>query len=61
MNTDEQLEARLDTIQDNIVYLREQIDKLRDQLHSLVWKVAGLGAGSSAIGFLVALYVNKLI
>lgn len=55
------LEKRLDNIQTDIHYLRDQIDHLKDQLNGVIWKVVGIGAGSGAVGFVIALLTSKVV
>lgn len=56
-----EVEERLKLIHNEIHYLRDQIDNLKTQLTSVIWKVVGLGTGSGALGFVVALLLNKLV
>lgn len=56
-----EIEKRLTMIHEEVIYLRTQVDNLREQLTKVVWKVGGIGAGSGALGFVVALLLDKVL
>ena len=57
----DEIERRLSLIQDDVRYLRTQIDHIKDNINGIIWKVVGLGAGSGALGFVVALIFRNMI
>ena len=57
----EYIEKRLDLIQSDLTYLRDKVDRLEATLRGVMWRVIGIGAGSGALGLMVALYVNKML
>ena len=56
-----EVERRLTLIQEDVRYLRDQMDKMRDQVNSIIWRVVAIGSGSGALGFVIALVTNKML
>lgn len=54
------IEKRLELMQNDLSYLRNKLDKLESELRSLIWRVAGIGAGSGALGFVLSLLIAKM-
>jgi hypothetical protein len=54
-------DSRIDLILDDVRYLRTKMDRMEEKLHGIMWKVVGIGAGSGAVGFVVALVATKML
>lgn len=48
-------------ILEELRYLRSKLDGVDRTIQSIIWKVVSIGAGSGALGFIVALLVNRLV
>ena len=56
-----EMEVKLASIHEDLVYLRSKVDKLEERLSGIIWKVTTIGAGSGALGFVIALVFNKML
>ena len=54
-------EEAFKSMEDKIEYIREDVKYLRHRLDGAVWKIIGIGAGSGALGFVVALVASKML
>lgn len=57
----ETLAQKVDCIAEDVRYLRDKLDDIQKQFHGLMWKVIAIGAGSGALGFVVALVFNQMV
>lgn len=52
-------DGRIEMILNDLRYLRGKLDTMEQRLQGIIWKVAGIGAGSAALGYLATLLLGK--
>lgn len=59
MLTEERFEEAYKHLDDKIETIRDDVHYLRGRIDGLMWRIVGIGAGSGSLGFLVSLLISR--
>lgn len=55
------VETHLVHLRQDLRDMRKALESFRNEIKGLMWKVVSIGTGSGALGFVVALYANRMV